>query len=123
MVELQAKLEGFGATIQLVPPHWRIHHPKLDSVLPRKTKRKENATMRITATAKRVLKEVGALIADVQRMCAMKNIAPVRIAIKVDLKREKDALWCAAALRAFLVQNRFDVLAHIEVGKLNAGWS
>ena len=48
--------------------------------------------MRITTIADRVLKQVGALIADVQRMCAMKKIAPVRIAIKVDLKREKDAL-------------------------------
>ena len=89
---MQAKLEDLGATIQSAPPQWRIHHPKLDSVLPRKTKRKENATMRITTIADRVLKQVGALIADVQRMCAMKKIAPVRIAIKVDLKREKDAL-------------------------------
>ena len=79
--------------------------------------------MRITTIADRVLKQVGALIADVQRMCAMKKIPPMRIAIKVALKREKDALWCAAALRAFLVQNQFDLLAHIEVGKLNAGWS
>ena len=128
---MQAKLEDCPAVIQLVPvesvpaamqsvPQWRVHHPKLDGLLPPKPKRMENGTMQITARATRILKEVGELIATVQQMCAVKKIAPMRIAIKVDMKREKDAVWCAAALREFLVQNRFDMLAHIEVGKLDA---
>ena len=75
--------------------------------------------MQITARATRVLKEVGEFIATVQHMCAVKEIVPMRIAIKVDMKREKDAVWCAAALREFFVQNKFDMLAHIEVGKLD----
>ena len=131
---MQAKLEECPAVIQLVPaelvpaamqsvPQWRVHHPKLDGLLPPKPKRMENGTMQITARATRILKEVGELIATVQQMCAVKKIAPMRIAIYVDMKREKDAVWCAAALREFLVQNRYDMLAHIEVGKLDPAFA
>lgn len=74
--------------------------------------------MRLTTEATRVLKQIGEGILNVQRMCAMHQIAPMHIAINVDLKREKDAIWCAEALRDFLVQHRYDILPHIEVGKL-----